>query len=208
MAGIKQPIQDILAKLATIQVTNQMGVTAPLYSRVWNDQVKREKRGEAQAYPRPAAFLEIIHSPQFAELGFGFASADVGWKIHLVHEFMDAEDGTMDQDLTIFDLRDQVVAALSLYYPTACGPLVKVSEGQDYDHDNIYEYIIDFVCNFIDSKGSPYDPATGKYIDTTPPTGLAVNFTEDTSMPDNPGTPPESNQTTFQPNLQFKIPKQ
>ena len=52
MAGIKQPIQDILAKLATIQVTNQMGVTAPLYSRVWNDQVKREKRGEA---------LSLIH---------------------------------------------------------------------------------------------------------------------------------------------------
>lgn len=171
MAGIKQPIQDILNLLATLQVVNADGATVSMYSRIWNNQFKYEEQGKLYDYAKPAAFLEVINNATYEELGIGFQSCDVGFRVHLIHEYYNA-DTTFEQDLKIFDLRDQVVTLLSHYQPTACGPLVRTSEQQEYDHDNIYHYIIDFITNFTDSKGSAYDPATGKYINSTPPTNL------------------------------------
>jgi hypothetical protein len=51
---------------------------------------------------------------------------------------------------------------------------VSTGEQQDYDHDNIYHYIISFVCNFIDSKGSPYDIDRTTYFYKTPPTDVDI----------------------------------
>ncbi|MEI8111164.1 MAG: hypothetical protein WCH59_09265 [Chitinophagia bacterium] len=177
MAGIKAPIQDILTKLSTIQVTNGDGNTVSLYSRIWNNQIEAEKAGETYAYPKPAAFVEVVSPAIFEEIGQNFRSADIGISIHLVHEYYN-QDGTFEQDLEVFDLRDKVIEALSQYKPTGCGQLVSTGEQQDYDHDNIYHYVISFVCNFIDSKGSPYDPSRGLYVDKQPPTDLQVNVTD------------------------------
>lgn len=207
MAGIKQPIQDILTLLATLQVVNQSGQTMNLAPRIWNNQLDREKEGKTYDYLKPNAFLEVINNVQYQELGQGFQSADVGWKIHLIHEFMDAQDGTMEQDLAVFDLRDQVVALLSLYEPTACGPLVRTSEGQDYEHSNLYHYVIDFVCNFTDSKGSPWDPAAGKYVPSVPPTAAVVNGSYVPEITPGDGLPPESNQNVQQAYPQYNIPQ-
>ena len=171
MAGIKQPIQDILALLATMQVVNADGNTVGMCSRVWNNQFKYEEEGKLYNYAKPAAFLEVINKATYDEIGIGFQSCDVGFRVHLIHEYYNA-DTTFEQDLKIFDLRDQVVALLSHYKPTACGPMVRTGEEQEYDHNNIYHYIIDFITNFTDSKGSEYDPAAGKYIYSTPPTTL------------------------------------
>jgi hypothetical protein len=177
MAAILQPIQDILTKLATMQVVNGDGQTVNLHTRVWNNQLRFEHEGKLYNFPKPAAFLEVINEAQYNELGIGFQSCDVGFRVHIIHEYYNA-DGTFEQDLTIFALRDAVVALLSHYTPTACGPMVRTHETQEYDHDNIYHYVIDFVTHFIDSKGSKYDPATGKYIDYGPPTNLNLVVTE------------------------------
>jgi hypothetical protein len=197
MAGIKQPIQDILTKLATLQVINSSGQAMSLQPRIWNNQFVWEKDGKLYDFLKPAAFLEVLNNVEYAEIGQGFQSADVGWRVHIIHEMYDAQDGTFEQDLPVFDLRDQVVALLSLYEPTACGPLVRTGEGQDYEHGNLYHYIIDFICNFTDSKGSPWDPAAGKYISSTPPTGIEINAEYVESLPPSPGAAPENAQTTF-----------
>jgi hypothetical protein len=178
MAGIKAPLQDILTKLATIQVTNGNGNTVDLYARVWNNQIENEKAGETYLYPKPAAFIEITSPVIFEEIGQNFRSADIGITIHLVHEYYN-QDGTFEQDLQVFDLRDQVIAALSQFKPTGCGQMVATGEQQDFDHDNIYHYIISFVCNFIDSKGSPYDLGRGIYIEKEPPTDVNIVVTKD-----------------------------
>ena len=174
MAGIKQPLQDVLAELAKLDVQNQDGQTVKLYSRVWNNQVEFEAAGESYVFPKPAAFVEVVNNPVYEEIGVGFASADILFRIHLVHEYYN-QDGTFEQDLAIFDLRDRVVALLSHYKPTACGLMVRTSETASYEHTNIYEYLIDFVCNFTDSKGSPYDPHAGKYLTKQPPTELNLS---------------------------------
>lgn len=174
MAGIKEPILDILTKLREI--------TELQFVRVWNNQIETRKDGQHYDYPTPAAFVEVINEPVWEQLGVGFQGADLGIKIHLEHNYYDAQDGTFEQDLVIFDLRDKIVAKLSLYEATACGPLTKTGEAQDYDHDNVYHYTIDFVCHFIDSKGSPYDPGAGKYVEKEAPTGLQIVVNKEDSI--------------------------
>ena len=171
MAGIKQPLIDILTRLSTIQVVNQDDQTVGLYARIWNNQLKELKEGKSYEWPRPAAFVEVVSPAVYEQLGGGFRTSDLGIKIHLIHDFYNL-DGTFEQDLTIFDLRDTLLmtnAGLSQYCPTACGPLNCVHEEQDYEHDNLYHYICEFVCNFIDSKGSKYDPTEANYFDTADP---------------------------------------
>lgn len=178
MSGIKAPLLDILSRLATLNVIDGNGNTVKLYSRIWNNQLNSERNAEIYDFPKPSAFVEFITPVSFQELGGNFGSADLGINIHLIHEYYN-QDGTFEQDLAVFDLRDSIVRLLSQYKPTACGLMVKVSEQQDYDHDNLYHYIIGFVTNFTDSTSSPYDPAAGKYIDSEPPTALQLDVTMD-----------------------------
>jgi len=178
MSGIKPVLSDLLAKLATIQVINQDNFAVSLYSHIWNNQIAQIGQKGEYSWPRPAAFIEIISPATFEILGRGLRSADIGIRIHLIHDFFNSE-GTMEQDLTIFELRDQVVSAhnndtskqsgISGFMPTACTPMTCVSEDQDYDHANLYHYILDFACNFIDSKASSYDSADGRFIEATDP---------------------------------------
>ena len=177
MAGIKQPMQDIMTLLASMQVTNQDSQQVGLYVRVWNKQVKQELDGKTYDYPKPAAFLEVVSPATYEVMGQYYRNADISFRIHLVHEFYDTQDGTFEQDLAIFDLRDQVIALLSGYAPTGCGPLNCMVESQDDDHNNIYEYVLDFVTNFTDSKASPLDSASAKYKPSTPPLTLEIDET-------------------------------
>jgi hypothetical protein len=182
MAGIKPSILDVLTKLSTIQVLNQDLQTVPLYTRIFNNQIVRQLNGKIAAYPLPAAFVEVIKPSNFNRLLNGVSESDIIFRIHLQHWFTDAQDGTFDQDLPIYDLRDAVIANLSDFRPTACGNLCLTAESQDYNHDDIYVYLIEFTTGFIDSKGSKYDVGRTDYQNSTPPTGLNLNITEVTSI--------------------------
>lgn len=173
MSGIKAPLLDILNKLSTLDVTNGDGHAVKLYSRVWNNQLSSEREAKIYDYPKPAAFVEFITPVTFTEMGGNFGNADIGINIHLIHEYYNA-DGTFEQDMLVFDLRDKIVALLSQFKPTACGLMVRVNEQQDFDHDNLYHYIIGFAVNFVDSKSSPYDPEAGKYIDSQVPVSVQI----------------------------------
>lgn len=173
MAGIKQFIEGILSHLSAIEVTNQDGNTVPLYTRVWNNQIDRERAGETYTYPKPAAFVEIESPMMFEEVGKNMRTATLSINIHLVHEYYN-QDGTFEQDLTIFDLRDQVIASLSQFTSEGAGELVSNGETPDYDHDNLYHYIVSYFCEFTDTKGSPYDEGRGIYIEKDPPTDLEL----------------------------------
>ena len=161
MAGIKPVLVDLLTKLEGITVVNMDQTTASLYARMWNNQLENIRDG-GYSWPRPAAFIEIVSPASYDIIGLGFRSADLGIRIHLIDEFYNT-DGTFEQNLGVFDLRDQVIAELSQYCPTACGAMNCINEEQDYDHDNLYHYIAEFVCNFTDSKGSKYDPGSGNF---------------------------------------------
>ncbi|MFX1704587.1 hypothetical protein PV783_11570 [Chitinophaga sp. CC14] len=168
MAGIKQPILDILNALKEIPALQ--------FIRVWNNQIDYEKSGEQYNFPKPAAFVETLQGLLWDTLALGVSSADLIFRIHIAHEYYDAQDGTFEQDLVVFDIRDAVIEKLQLFKPTGCGPMTKILEEQDYEHDNIYHYTVDFAVNFIDTKGSPLDPDSGKLITKDPPTGLQIQL--------------------------------
>ena len=173
MSGISAPLRDILTKLNALTVVNQNGLETNLYARIFNNQYRDLREGAIYEFPRPAAFVEIVSPATFEIIGSGFRSADLGIKIHIVHDYYNA-DGTFAQDLAIYDLRDKIVSVtenggLSQYCPTACGPMNCVNEYPDYDHDNLVVYICEFITNFTDSKGSKLDPDSGLYDDTQNP---------------------------------------
>lgn len=170
MAGIVEPMRDILQRLESIE-------DAFKFVRVWNNQLERLEKSEDYAFPRPAAFLEVINPAAYDLIGIGFSASDIIFSIHIIHELYDSQDGTMDQNLEVFELRDKVLASLAGYEPTACSKLFFIAEQQDYDHDQLYHYVIDFKCSFIESHTSPYDPNAGKFVDSVPPTTLVVNAT-------------------------------
>jgi hypothetical protein len=161
MAGIKDPLVDIL---------NRVKSQLPQFQtvRVWNNQTDHEQDGDYVAYGKPACFVEVVTDVTWEALLEGFSTADIGVRFHLVHEYYDDQAGNFEQDLVIFDLRDQIIAAFTLYMPPGCGSLMKVNEVQDFDHNNVYHYIVEFVCSFVDSKG------TKTYQETTPPTAAEV----------------------------------
>lgn len=178
MSGIAIPMQDILTRMLTVPGVKHVNI--------WNNQIKDEDKGDLYNFLKPALFLEQIPHPAYEEMGLGLQSADMGWRIHIAHEFYDDQQGNFERNMAVIFFRDDVIATLSHFWPTASGPLVKKTEAQDPNHTNIYHYVIDFVSNFIDSKGSPYDESAGKHIDSVPPTALELDaaiFPEITVVP-------------------------
>lgn len=157
MSGIKDPILSIAAQLNTIPVTTRDSIPVQPTVRIWNNQMALLIAGKIEAIQLPFFGIEVVPKPEFEDIGQGFRSADLGFRIHIIHEYLDGNDGNFEQDLEIFGLRDLVIGYLTGFKPTACGILTSPSEEQDYDHGNLYHYIVDFICDFIDSRGSRYD---------------------------------------------------
>lgn len=182
MAGIKQPIQDLLTLLKSMDVTNGDGNTVKLYTRLWNNQLQRMREQQIEAFPLPAAFVEFVSYTEFENVGVKVIAGKVKFKIHILHEFLDAQDGTMGQDLVIFDLKDQINRRLYDAVLTGCSTLVRIGESSANDFDNVHEYVLEYQVHFMDSVNSPYDSGNGKYIQTTPPTQLQLTVTKVTSL--------------------------
>ena len=165
MAGIKAVVQDLLAKLNTVE-----GVK---YVRVWNNQLDdlMNKEQDVESFPLPAAFLEVEMPNNYLPLPYGISASDIVFKVHLLHEHYDSEDGTMGQNLSVFDLRDGIIIKLTNYEPVSCGALMKIQEQQDSEHANVYHYIISFTCHFIDDTAD----ARKNLITKDPPTDLQVD---------------------------------
>jgi hypothetical protein len=148
MAVIRQAIEDVMQRVRT---------ELPQFQtiRIWNNQIQAEAEGQYQAYAKPAIFVEVLNDMVWEQLGGGFSGSDLAFRFHIVHEYYDAQDGSFEQDLVVFDLRDALIAKFMLYKPVGCGPMTKITEVQDYDHANVYHYLVDFATHFIDAAGVP-----------------------------------------------------
>ena len=162
MAGIKNAITDLITKLSPI--TND-------FCRIWNNQFRYMEEQKIESFPFPCSFIEVQMQQVHSQLSSGVTESDVTFKIHLGAVEYDAQDGTLEQNTSIFTLRDSVVKALTGYEPTGCSKLMKIAEQQDYEHTDVYHYIIYFQCSFIDTTGEE-----DQYF-TNPPTTLQVNTT-------------------------------
>jgi len=154
---MKQTITDKLDRLREIPELQ--------YVVVWNNQLQYLEDQTIEAFPFPCAFVELV--PQsFNQLGAGFQQTDLDIKIHIGHEEYDANNGYMEQNLSVFDVRDLVVKKLSLYKPNMCAEMFKINEKQDYTHTGVYHYILTYRTGLIDSTASTLiEPVTIDPID-------------------------------------------
>lgn len=162
MAGIKDGILSIMNQL-------QANVPTLKHIRVWNSQLADEMQGNIYDFPKPACFVEARITNVHRPLGLGYSQSDVTFVFHLIHEQYDAGSGTFEQDLTVYDLKASVNAVLTNFQPTMCGSLMRTGELQDYNHNNIYHYQLEYITGLIDTEG--VQPVT--YSNT--PTNMVVN---------------------------------
>lgn len=136
----------------------------------WKDSYKQIKdddlvTGTPNTYipPMPALLIEFDNLNP-VELGAGVQIFnDLIIHIHIVHQQLDAGDGTMEQNLEVFQLADAVYAALNKFLIPGCIELVRQAPNKlDYAHDNLYHYIVDFGTNYVDA--SQLEPVGGKTV--------------------------------------------
>lgn len=174
---IKTALQDVLLQARTVA-----GVQ---YAAVFNNQVKDEEKGKTFDFPKPAILVEIDTPNQGVQtLGINNVTvSELTWRLYIVHEQLDAMNGTLDQNLDVYDLRDAVKVAFTGFKPKNCSYWQYAEESQDYAHNNIYVYSIAFRCSYVDTKGSPLDPDSTAYITKAPPTALDLQAFITTPQP-------------------------
>ena len=159
--GINNAILDIKT-----QLQNAIG-----FCRIFNNQFRYMDEGKIESFPFPCAFIEVQMPQDHSQLSSGVTESDVTFKIHIGQVEYDAQDGTIEENKSIFALRDQVVKLLTYFEPSGCSRLMKVREEQDYEHTNVYHYQIHFQCSFIDTTGQEdqffKQPPTNVEIDVT-----------------------------------------
>jgi len=127
------------------------GVQLVPFIGAWNNQLKQWQQGKLYDVQKPAIFIEFVTN-EIIVLGQGIESFDpLDIKVHIIDDMLDAGDGTQEQNLRIFDFKQQVYQLLKKFEPTGCTTLFRLSETQDYDHDNLYHYIQTYRTSYIDS---------------------------------------------------------
>lgn len=153
-------VSEILAVLRTI--------TAIKFTSVWNNQFQYMEDGKSYSFPMPCSFVQVENDNSM-DIGGKYQGSDLDITIHIGQDVLNGD--LMDENLTIFELRDLVIKAFSVFKPTTGGLMVKVSEGQDFDHTNIYHYEIKFKTQWIDNTAVPIE-----YY-SIPPTALSATIT-------------------------------
>ena len=145
------------ALLLAIQTKLGTDVPEVLFIHMWNNQVERLKEENEEGistylFRIPATLIEFVSPMEIQQLGNGVQLYDpLIIRIHFLHNLLDAGDGTMEQNLEVFDLKNKVYKSLQGFEPTGAVAFVRVAEEQEYDHPNLYHFMMDFQTNFVDS---------------------------------------------------------
>lgn len=174
---MKNFILALLTQLATISEL--------LYIRVWNNQLDWGDVGKLEAHQHPAAFIEFV-STKVMQLGGGTQLFDpLIFKIHILHWQMDAGDGTFEQNLDVYDLKDKVYLAIQKFQPNTAavpvGACIRTAEYQDYRHHGVYHYVQEYKTTLVDnSRNEPLNGGSwppGNPGDPTSPAQIEIDVT-------------------------------
>lgn len=155
---MKKTILSIIEKLATIEVQNQDRNDVLLCSNIWQGQLD-DLIASVDIINLPACYVEIV-AEQNQMLGSDFSGKDATVRLHILHENYNNEGG-LDANLLVFDLRDKVLGIMNKFTPTNASSLVYVSENLDTAPTNIYHYVIDFRTHIIENMNEILDSNYG-----------------------------------------------
>lgn len=133
--------RTIINKFAETTVFNQVAI--------YNKQVQRLLRGQSYNIFLPACYIEITEKNVMQLLDYHTAS-DLDIRFHIVMSQLDSTDGSMDQNLYVYKLRNTVKGLFSLFKLDTGGFFQWVDEDQDYNHGNVYHYVIRYRAHQVD----------------------------------------------------------
>lgn len=139
--------------------------TAVKHVGLWNNQVEywRMQENPEYAVRFPAVFIELPTEVNGDVIGDNkqiFDPYDI--KIHIVSVKLNSyESGdVMEENWEPFDLKTAVYKALQLFRFTGSGPMNRITEGADNDHDNIYHFLQIYRTTWLDLSVLPKKEVT------------------------------------------------
>lgn len=132
------------------------------YVRIWNNQLERLLIGEISDFAlmnetgdTPAILVEFVSPAIIEQLGNGDQIYNpLIIRLHILHQFYDAQDGTQDQDLPILDISEDIYDAFQDWMPNnvPVGVMVRTSETWDDNHPDVYHFIQEYTTTLVDSR--------------------------------------------------------
>lgn len=164
------------------------------YVRVWNNQLERLLGGEISDFAlmnetgdTPAILIEFVSPATIEQLGNGDQIYNpFGIRLHILHQFYDAQNGTQDQDLVVLDIANDIYDVFQDWMPDTVtidgntyqvpvGVMVRTSEEWDYDHPDVYHFIQEYTTTWVDSRKNR--PENGILSDPNDTLTLNINPT-------------------------------
>lgn len=133
---------------------------------IWNNQFEYLQDGGEYVFPMPCVFVEVQNENN-QDLGCNYQGQDINIIFHIGQDFYNGSQ--MEQNFTIFELRDLLVKSISNFKPTTASKMVKTSELQDFNHSNVYHYAISYKTHWIDNT------AVNEETLSTAPLNLIIN---------------------------------
>jgi len=134
-------LQEIIARL---QQLGQFKMIA-----IWNNQFEYIEDGSSYYLPLPCALIELQNNNS-EQIGSYAQGSDLQITVHIGQEYYNGENHLIDENFSIFALRDAVFKKLANFQTTKSSIFVKTSEEQDFSHTNIYHYKMTFNTHWID----------------------------------------------------------
>ncbi len=130
---------------------------------VYNAQVDRIRAGLI-SFNTPTLFIEI-RQYNTENLGRNINTTDLSIRMHIVMTELDAGNGTLDQNLNIFQIRDTLNKLIINYTPPTCSAISYTNEFQEYKHTNLYHYVSYYKCHYFDYTAfNPFVPIYPYFI--------------------------------------------
>lgn len=125
---------------------------------LWRNQLERENIEIPFLYP--AVFIEFLTSDYMESSSKAFQTLNMTVRLHICFESYETED------LTILDLTQQVYSKLQLKQYGYWGVMKRRNEEQNFDHDNVQDFIQDYDCGQCKDFGADARPSVNATIDT------------------------------------------
>jgi hypothetical protein len=120
---------------------------------VWNNQLELSEQQQQYSFLLPASFIEILNVQEPKQLGDGVQLYDqLIVRLHIVHEQLDAGDGTMERNLDVFDLTQKTFKHMQGFEPDKASAFFRVNEERDYYHTNVYHFMQDYKTTYLDDS--------------------------------------------------------
>jgi hypothetical protein len=132
--------------------------------RMWNNQLDFMESGEQIPFLFPAVFVDFS-TIEFSDVGDKWQTINLEMNLHICSELWNDTD--QEENLIVFDLKDEIYKALGQVKIDNSTPLVRILEQTDTTHTNIYHYIQTWSFSITDNSQETWIELTNVLLNLT-----------------------------------------